>query len=276
MARWQPAERDARYRKARKAGRPVVVSEGDSWFDYPLYLNIIDRIDDEKRFALKRLEFSGDTVTNMVGHEKKGWRGVESIREVVEAERPRFLLFSGGGNDIVGDELEGAVKPYDSANDADWHLDTPEWRALKSGVRKGYERLARTIGPLAPVIAHGYDYIVPSNKPVKYDGIKIGGPWVWPELTRMGIPDKLMRAIGKAMIDWFNGMLADLEDEHAETGYFAYINLRGTLDDADWQNEIHPTREGFRTIAAKFLGQLDRKLAPVIIAHDVERLGLPT
>ena len=273
MARWQPAERDARYRKARKAGRPVVVSEGDSWFDYPLYLNIIDRIDDQKRFALKRLEFSGDTVKNMVGYQAP-WRGVESVREVVEAERPRFLLFSGGGNDIVGEELEGAIKPYDSANGAEWHLDTTEWRRLQDCVQKGYAKLAKTIGPLAPVIAHGYDFIVPSNKPVKYDGVKIGGPWVWPELTKMGIPDKLMRAIGKAMIEWFNTMLAELEQEHTNTGYFAHIDLRGTLGDDDWQNEIHPTRDGFKAIAAEFLSQLDAKLAPVIAAHDIERLGL--
>ena len=67
MPRYQPAEREARYAYARRKGLPVVVSEGDSWFDYPMYLNIIDRIDDTRRYAIKRLEFSGDTVANMSG-----------------------------------------------------------------------------------------------------------------------------------------------------------------------------------------------------------------
>jgi hypothetical protein len=140
MARWQPAEREARYYKARKAGRVVVVSEGDSWFDYPMYRNIIDHVDDQKRFALKRLEFSGDTVAHMVGTDGN-WAGLKSLVTVVEHERPRFVLFSGGGNDMVGEELKDAFKQYDPSQPADWHLRTPKWKDLTEGVQAGYEEL---------------------------------------------------------------------------------------------------------------------------------------
>lgn len=169
MARWQPTERHARFLKAKANGLPVVVTEGDSWFDYPMYLNLIDRIDDKKRFALRRLEFSGDTVANMVGDGSVS-SGVAQLSTVIQAERPRVLLFSGGGNDIVGDEFVGAVKEYDSTRSAAWHLDTPKWRTLTAGVRAHYVRLVETIGPLVPVFGHGYDYIMPADKPVKYDG----------------------------------------------------------------------------------------------------------
>ena len=272
MARWQPAERDARYRKARKAGRPPVVSEGDSWFDYPMYLNIIDRIDDAKRFAIKRLEFSGDTVARMVGAGAT-WDGVNALAVVVEAERPRFVLFSGGGNDIVGKEFRGALRPYVPGRDAAWHLGTDQWARLRAGGEAAYAKLVTTVGPLAPVFAHGYDYMVPSDRPAKYDGIAVSGPWVWPEMERAGIPrdGPLRGEIVRAMIDWFNDVLGRLEREHR--GLFAHINLRGTLTPADWQNEIHPTREGFALLTREVLRQLDVKLTPTLAAHDAMTFG---
>lgn len=275
MARWQPAERNARYIKARSAGRPIVVSEGDSWFDYPQYRNIIDLIDDQKRFALKRLEFSGDTVANMAGVGGAN-SGVRALETVIRAERPRFLLFSGGGNDIVGDEITEGVRLYDATQSAEWHLDTPIWRGLIDGVETGYVTLIETIGPLVPVFAHGYDYIVPSDSPVKYDGFSVAGPWVWPELARKQIPNAMMVAIGAVMIETFNEILVNLESAYADRGYFAHLDLRGTLRKKDWENEIHPTEEGFAAITTKFMKELDRKLGPTIAAHDAFHLGIIT
>jgi hypothetical protein len=31
-----------------------------------------------------------------------------------------------------------------------------------------------------------------------------------------------------------------------------YIDLRGTLVDTDWANELHPTARGFSKVASKF------------------------
>src|SRR5215203_1787158 len=124
----RPALRDARYRKARRAGRLPIVSEGDSWFDYPMYKNLIDHVDDTNRFAIYRLEYSGDTVTNMVGN-GSSWKGLNALKEIIESEQPRLFLFSGGGNDIVGSELENAIRKYDpdDSHPPEWYLDTPRW-----------------------------------------------------------------------------------------------------------------------------------------------------
>jgi hypothetical protein len=273
MARWQPAERNARYIKARAAGRPVVVTEGDSWFDYPQYRNIIDLLDDQKRFALKRLEFSGDTVANMVGS-GGSTSGVASLETVVLDEHPRFLLFSGGGNDIVGDEITDGVREYDPTQTPEWHLDTPVWRRLIDGVELGYATLVDTIGPLVPIFAHGYDYVIPADEPVRYDGWSVAGPWLWPELARKNIPDAMMVAIGAVMIDRFNEILADLASIHETDGFFAHLDLRGTLKKKDWENEIHPTEDGFAKITATFVSELDAKLGPTIAAHDSFRMGI--
>jgi hypothetical protein len=275
MARYQASEREARYRDARHWGLPPVVTEGDSWFSYELFLNIVDRIDDTKRFALKRLESSGDTLVRMVGS-TPGAAGIRALKKVVQGERPVFLFFSGGGNDIAGPELRGALRPFDPKRKPREYLDTPGWRALIAGLRTGYQVLVDEIGPLCPVFAHGYDYFVPSKKAVKiFPGVPGPGPWVLPEMLRpeVGITDPaLQRAIGRAMIDVLNDdVLAALERSHA--GAFAHLDLRGTLDpDKDWENEIHATRTGNQALAKRFLQQLDAKL-PAVRKARAARFG---
>lgn len=264
MARFQASEREARYHRAREFGLPPVVTEGDSWFSYELFLNFIDRIDDTHRFALKRLESSGDTIAHMVGRSSAS-SGIRSLKKVVQKERPIFLFFSGGGNDIVGPEMRGALLPFHPLRSAENYLDTDGWRTLMDGLRTSFAVLVDEIGPLCPIFAHGYDYFVPSNRSVKiFPGVPGPGPWVFPEMTSIGIVDpSLQRDIARAMIDDFNdNVLGALEEE--QSGFFAHTDLRGTLDpDADWQNEIHPTREGFKKVARRYLDIVDAKLADV-------------
>jgi hypothetical protein len=274
MARYQASEREARYHKAREFGLPPVVTEGDSWFSYELYLNLSDRIDDSKKFALKRLESSGDTIESMVGYSSTA-AGIKGLRKVVEQERPIFLFFSGGGNDIVGPELKGAIKKFDPDLAPADYLDTKNWKSLLKGLEDAYTVLAEEIGPLCPIFAHGYDFIVPSNRSVKiFPGVPGPGPWVWPEMTAdtVGITDaKLQRAIGKAMIDEFNDkILADIEKKFS--GYFAHVDLRDTVKEKQWSNEIHPTSPGFKALASRFLDAVDKKL-PAVRKARAARLG---
>jgi hypothetical protein len=274
MARYQASEREARYHKAREFGLPPVVTEGDSWFSYELYLNLSDRIDDAKKFALKRLESSGDTLEHMVGYSSDA-AGIRALRKVVQQERPIFLFFSGGGNDIVGPELKGAIKQFDPALEPEEYLDTKNWKDLLRHLETGYTVLAEEIGSLCPIFAHGYDFIVPSNRPVKiFPGVPGPGPWVWPEMTAedVAIVDpSLQRAIGKVMIDQFNDeVLANIEEKYS--GYFAHIDLRGTVQENQWSNEIHPTAAGFKALASRFLEAVDDKL-PALRTARATRLG---
>lgn len=275
MARYQASEREARYRDGRDWGLPPVVSEGDSWFSYELYLNVIDRIDDKKRLALKRLESSGDTLQTMVGYSNTS-TGIRALKKVVQRERPIFLFFSGGGNDIVGSELKGSILPYHPLRKPENYLDTAGWNTLLENIRIAYQVLVDEIGPFCPIFAHGYDYFIPSNRPVTiFPGVPGPGPWVWPEMTlsTINITDPaLQRAIGRVMIDELNDrILAPLEV--ANSGYFGHVDLRSTVaPTTDWQNEIHPTSKGFEKLAKRFLSVVDKKLPGIRIAR-AERLG---
>ena len=72
---------------------PVIVSEGDSWFQYPLRLvDIIDHLSAE--YAIRSLDAAGDTLQNMFEEGEY----IEAIQETGAS----VFLFSGGGNDVLG------------------------------------------------------------------------------------------------------------------------------------------------------------------------------
>src|SRR5688500_11685314 len=80
-------------------GYPVVISEGDSWFSFPVHANLIDHLDDMvgRRMSLLRLERSGDELLSMTTDSK-----LATLRGYLQRYKPHALLFRGGGNDIVG------------------------------------------------------------------------------------------------------------------------------------------------------------------------------
>src|ERR1700741_1611092 len=81
---------------------PVMIAEGDSWLSFPGHANLIDHLDEmvNRRMSLLRLADSGDELIEIL--DAGGWR---SLRRRLERYRPDVLLFSAGGNDIVGPEL---------------------------------------------------------------------------------------------------------------------------------------------------------------------------
>ncbi len=258
MPRYRQSERWARFRKRRDARFPVVVSEGDSWFSYEFFPNIIDLIEDSDTFAHLRLEMSGDTVENMVGTDRARSHLLASIKD----EKALFLLFSGGGNDIQ-QAAEGLFRMDGQAEDC---IVEERADALFGGLREHYEGLIRHIGPHVPILAHGYDYFRPGPEGVRMLGVETGiGPWIHPEMESVGIEDPdLQTEIAALLVKRFNDDLDLLQRRYPDD--FVYADLRETLDPSqDWENEIHPTREGFEKVAAKILEEIHSRVKPLVI-----------
>ena len=51
-------------------------------------------------------------------------------------------------------------------------------------------------------------------------------------------------------------MLADLAKNHAN---FVHVKTRNTLSEKEWNDELHPSRAGFKQIAEKFRAQLKKQ-----------------
>jgi hypothetical protein len=238
-------ERDQLYAQRKSQGALRLVSDGDSWFDYPFHSNLLDFVTSTSSLAILRCEHSGDTIETIAGETR--------FRKPIDKEKPRALLISGGGNDLAHDWwLEGLFRDPAGSNDPMQCLVASEWQKRRQQLRESYEHILEAAESV-PVIGHGYDYFVPSNAPVRIEGVLITGPWFYPAMTTAKIPPPLQREVARKIVNDFNAELIDLAGTSPR---FHHIDLRDTLVDKDWINEIHPSESGFRKLARKYLPQL--------------------
>ena len=259
----QQAVWDRRYRR-RRDRFPRLVAEGDSWFAYPVWLNLVDFVDASDRFAIRRLGTSGRRLREIF---EDG-----AYLDAVRRERPRLLLLSGGGNDFVnerfvtGKDGDGPIfnrfEPGMTAADL---VAEPKWPRLLQELEERIERIVERVAGDAPILLHGYDYIVPSGIPARYDGINVGGPWILPTMEAQGIDDEALRQdVTRLIIDSLNDMLGMVAANHP--GRLVHVDLRGTLAPERWANEIHPFQPGFEQLAERLLEAVDAQLDPGRIA----------
>src|SRR5688500_1620122 len=267
---WDPIERDRRYASAKRDGLTRLLTEGDSWFDYPPHPNAVDWLESEGQWAIKRLEKSGDTVENMATS-----TNLSVLSRIATKEKPVCILLSGGGNDLFvpipeRPDLKWIFRlllDFDPNKTATEHLDPVVWNIKLTELRLAYSRLIGALGSSAPIIIHGYDYLIPSGERVKYDGFRVSGPFILPSMVARNIVDPFFQhEIIRALIDGFNQVLAALE--RAFPTSVIYVDLRGTLDpNRDWMNELHPTEQGFRMVEQELARALRIRLPAVIQAR---------
>lgn len=263
-ARWDPAFRFARYQTRKSAGLPRLVTQGDSWFDYPEYTNVVDAIDDREEFAILRFEKSGKTLLTMGGE-------LAIVSRSVHDELPGAVLLSAGGDDVVLDHADRLFLPFDSTKTAAEHINRLWFDMKIANMRKGLEELTASVGRVAPVVAHGYDYITPVNRGAKYDGVTVAGPWLWKAMMMNAYTDAAFRfAVAKVLIDEFNALLHDLAGQHPLS--FVHLDLRGKFQPSDWENEIHLRKRGFGRVARAYLDWLHTGLP--LLQADRRKAGL--
>jgi len=235
---------------------PVIISEGDSWFSFPLHANTIDHLDEmaNRKISLLRLEKSGDELLTIFGGKQKA-----KLRRYLSRYPVEALLFSGGGNDIVGTDLPPLLKTKKPG--MGWEDCIEKDRALRRIVQLQLAYLdlidmRDDHRPGCVIYVHGYDYAIPNGRPAKILGLK-AGPWLKPHLDEKGITDlKDARRIIRWLIDRFNEMLADLAQNHSQ---LIHVKTRRTLSDDEWNDELHPSRDGFEQIAEKFRAKLKKQ-----------------
>lgn len=263
---WDPIERDRRYASCKRAGLARLISEGDSWFDYPPHPNIIDFLDGEGFWAIKRFEKSGDTLENIASD-----ANLARIADTARKEKPEAILLSAGGNDLFTDIPERpnlrwiwrALMPFDPARTGAQHVDRLAWDEKKTQLRQGFIRVIGALGVYAPILIHGYDYLTASGETAMYDGFRAAGPWILPSMRDRGInnPDQQTAILG-VLIDEVNEILGALENTYPDS--VIYVDLRGTLRPGrDWMNEIHPTEDGFHKVEEIFRDALLHRLPEV-------------
>jgi len=256
-------KRQARFQARQAIGdrAPVLVSEGDSWFQFPVLLS--DVIDDlANDYNVWSVDAAGDTLQNMVFD---GAEYMQALRR--NAGSVKAFLFSGGGNDIVGEDARGKsvvtqiVKRFQAGQPVSWYLDTPaveqKLRFVEDCYRRVLDNVAREF-PALPVICHGYDYAVPGGGPGETRSPSWAAVDKWlgrPMREELGIDDPaLQRAIVHELIDRLNLVLQRLCGGSYASGLFRnawHVDVRGTVG-ARWADELHPTDDGFASVTGLF------------------------
>ncbi|WP_216819790.1 hypothetical protein [Zoogloea sp. LCSB751] len=270
--------RQAQFRRRQGEGRLVLVSEGDSWFQFPIFLeDVIDNLLHE--FNIWSVDAAGDTLQNMVVDNPEYMQALRA-----QAGQVRAFLFSGGGNDIVGEDERGRaviaqiIRPFEADRSPAWYLDNEALADRLRFIEACYRQVITNVAaefPRLPVICHGYDYVIPGGAPgdersplwAKQD------QWIGRAMREtLGIRDpSLQRAIVRLMIDRLNERIRALCGGNNPNGAFRtafHVDVRGTVVPPLWADELHPTDEGYTRVAQKFAIVLRSAI------HGVE--GTPT
>ena len=237
----------------------TIVAEGDSWFDYPFRKDVLDYLI-KKGYAIDKFAKAGDTLENMVygtQYKKKGnsatHPGPLSLQETLNSIRknkPKIVLFSAGGNDVVGSEILGYLnhknsKPDDLLNKA---IFTARLKEMEKAI-EFFILAVRKTSKKSNTLMDGYEYPKINGKGYKFIFIKdIFGPWILPSMAMKGIVSKKSQEkIIKVLVDDFNEMLAKLDRKYS---YFHHIDLRGKFPlESQWDNEIHLKNNGYKEVA---------------------------
>lgn len=237
-------------RRAVPAAPPRVLADGDSWFDYPKILltggAVIDHLEKLSGVRILNTAHYGDSVQDLLGVKKR-----QRIEALLKDPGFDILLFSGGGDDIVGDQFCLWLKP-DAGGGAASAVDGRRLKEIMGVVEDGYRDLLDLRDRCAPdcwIVTHAYDFPQPSDQ-----GVCGVGPWLKPSLDYRGWNGAAAQfAIVKTVLTKFNDLLVNLEAEQTSAGKnFRHVRTQGTLNPRkDWANEIHPNGAGFSKIAKK-------------------------
>lgn len=214
-----------------------IVSEGDSWWQYPLLLeDVIDHLSGDPDKAIYSVCAAGDLIERMASEK-------EYIL-ALEETGAELLLLSGGGNDLLGDgALEKVLVKYTKGKKPSDLLDATKLKAAVEDILGNYSVILNdlvTRFPKVHVFGHAYDLPYPAN----------GGKWLGGPLKKAGIPTVLWRPVIEVLLNRFSDELKGLQSTFSN---FTFVDLRGKVgDEHSWFDELHPTNSGFGRAAQEF------------------------
>lgn len=242
----------------------IMLANGDSWFDYPLSGNDFSFSSTDVVAQLLSMgninplilsvAHHGDATTDEMSLPKQQ-RMIKALSDPSNwgnSGKPDAILFSGGGNDIAGNQfciflqyaLPGATG-----------LDVARFQKALGIVEASYLDLFAfrdRYAPGVPIFGHSYDYPIPNGvAPV------CAGPWLKPSLDYCGWNVVQGTPIVRQALTEFKNMVHGLQANPANN--FSLIDTQGTLKPAEWANELHPFPNGFKAVAEKFVSALRTK-----------------
>lgn len=257
------------------AERVNMVAIGDSWFSFtdenllfPLRV-AMDRSRARPAGNLLNLARPGnDANTAVSGVIKRDFADVLRYRDY----EIRFLLISGGGNDVLGrndiDRLLRNVAPPADPSAVETYFDQPTLDRKLEGIRLAYEEILdmrESYAPEAIVVTHTYARVKPSGRPASLEiasfDVEVDGPWIAPFLEEKGIVDEgIQQHVMDYLLDRVNETIRNTLSSHRGGRAPIFIvdtrNISPPLEPGNrehWQDEIHPTPMGFDILGQQLI-----------------------
>lgn len=243
-----------------------LLAEGDSWFTIGGIpsSNLLYELRLPQPAIVCNIAFPGDTLKRIV--ELAGSRDFEKLLTDRFGYRWHAILISAGGNDLMDRAPRLVRNPGDGSSDPRDYLVAAELENFVRDVQEGYRAIVRlrdaeeSANHGVPIVVHGYDYPTPRDAPARFLTVPVLGPWLHRAYDDHGIDE----AARIPITDYLVGVLAEairvLAVGPSALPAFHFVDTRGALQRAapgasgpsgDWLNEIHPSHEGYRKIAAR-------------------------
>lgn len=261
-----------------------LLAEGDSWFTIGAIpsSNLLYELRLRRWTQIFNLAYPGDTIKHISelvdNADLHTWLAKRNF-----ATRFDGLLLSGGGNDVIaacGDLIRPTPQPGSNPAWGASYLNEDPLNALLGAIQQGFARIvalrdsATSLSQGAPAFVHTYDYATPRNAPARFaGGIALIGPWLYKVFRNTGLDVVLQQRIANALTDRLAEALLALDSVQGQPGVrlpaFHVLDTRNTLVPAnptdigssnDWLNEIHPTLDGYRKIAARISAAVNANL----------------
>lgn len=240
--------------------RPVLVSEGDSWFQFPFLIeDVIDQLGSDH--LVWSMDAAGDTAENMLGMSAEYMEGLRRWRN----QPVRAFLLSAAGNDVIGADPAGVsaltrlLRDHLPSQSARAHIDEAMLTSVLGGLEDRYRDAVATIRAETgfadlPILIHGYDYALPSGFPGdgRHPIYADRDQWLGAPMHAHGIEEPQLReAIIRELIDELYGMLQRVAGDPDQTKVYL-VDARRAIGRDQWDDEIHGNDTGFAAVAERF------------------------
>jgi hypothetical protein len=256
--------------------RPCLLYWGDSWFSTPLYMNLAKQ-------SMSRIDGMAVVVGKPGATASKLFSAGE-IREIsgrLKGSPFDVVCLSAGGNDELSERLEKIFAAWVPPKRARKISPEAAFQILLDsktlqGVQNRYRAVLGAFEPLVSkrpafrVVGHSYAPLVRIGAKADLNPTNIGliawlkgsvGPWLWPVMQHV-LADKASGKVFADLLlkDGFREMVLVPLTVPGEFGSFFSVadfeHTPGVDQDAFWNDEIHPTQEGFAKMARIFNRQI--------------------
>lgn len=257
-----------------------LIAEGDSWFDlirprpgYDDLIGVLEDLydDDEFDYSILNIAKYGESL-DMIAYgyvdESRNYQppGFDEVVRLARHMQPAGLLFSAGGNDIVGPEFKMMLNHARSGRSA-LRTDIVKY-IIHDYIKNTYIDCAKrlwTVSASTKVFVHGYANAFPSgigyNICSPFGCITLAGPWLLPSFLEKGYKAADRRQIIIDLMNEFNLMLKSLVEYDRR---FVYVDFRNKIGEKEehWDDELHLGNKALKIAGKYFAAEITKALAP--------------